>query len=190
MAIWVLEDGQEQGKECLGEIRLLRDLPCRTLRLRKRLTVNGLGHYRKELEVPVYPHAAVVTLRRGQPKEERLPLLGAVGPQPRPDQVLGYALRRKEAHRFCLAVSPQEAYQGIGWRTLGYLSTEKGWVAVMGRRVLFWVVLALAALGVFGLSYLGFHYGWERGFAMLGDALLDLPRTLEGWWFGLWHGAD
>ena len=187
MKIWALEDGQEAGLTCLGTLRVEKALPCRVLRLGKRIVIPGAGRYCKELAVPLYANGAVRRYRGGQPQAQRAPLLGVTGPRKPLEEARGYIRRQEGAYGFCLAVFPLEAAAGLGWRMRGFLSTQEGWVAVATRRVWFWIWLALAAAVVFTLSYSLFRHGWAQGGRMLLESLQDLPEALEGAWFGFWH---
>ncbi len=61
----------------------------------------------------------------------------------------------------------------------GYLPAGDGYLAVMKRRVAYWVWLGIAAAVAFAISYLLFRYGPE----MLWSTIVDLPQTLSDAWF-------
>ena len=182
-----MEDGQQQDLPCLGTLRAVKGLPCRTLTLRKRVIIPGAGRYRKELAAPFYRVSAVRKYRREQPEDQRLPLLGAVGRRGAPRNGSGYVQRQEGAHCFRLAVSPLDQLSGLGWSVKGYLAADSGWVAVVRRRVAYWVLLAIVAVVVFGVSYQAFRYGWQEGTRMLLESLRELPDTLLTAWYRFWH---
>ena len=184
-SIWALEDRQEEHLQRLGDVRMLKEFPCGTLRVKKRVNVSGAGTYTQKADLPLYRPRTIRQWRQ-TPDGRDAKLLGVLSPKSGRDPV-GFVQRRQDARTFCLPVGPVGAYQGVGWRIKGFLVCDRGCVAVAGRRVLFWAALALGAALVFGVSYQMARYGVAQGWQMLAETLRDIPEAAEGKWFALMH---
>lgn len=183
--LWALQDRQEGQLQRLGEVCILKEYPHRMLRVKKRVEVPGAGRYVQRVDLPMYS-PRTIRRWRATPQGKDAPLIGAATPDgdPRP---IGFIQQRQGAHLFCLPLGEMKRYLGLGWRVQGFLACDRGCVAVLRRRVLFWVLLTLGAVAAFGLSFLLFRLGPQEGFSMLWEALQELPEATEVGWYGFWH---
>ena len=174
--IKALPDGGEQGLELLGELHAIKGAPAGEIRVQKRVTIPGAGAYWKDFRAPLYSRQVMEELiRRGEESCKLcLGVLATKGGQPK-----GYVRRQMGLHDLCVPVFPVAGLSFLAWRVAGYLPAGDGYLAVMKRRVAYWVWLGIAAAVAFAISYLLFRYGPE----MLWSTIVDLPQTLSDAWF-------
>ena len=159
-SVKALRDGEEQGLECLGELRAVKGALAKELLIQKPVTIPGAGSYLKDFTAPLYGVGVLA-------KEKKAPK--------------GYVRRQLGPHLLCIPVYDQRLFSSLAWKVLGYLPAGEGYLKVAKRRVGFWVGLAVFALLVFAVSYLGFRHGPQA----LWNTLLELPEALSNSWYWL-----
>ena len=153
VTVKALMDGREAGLTPLGEMRSIKGAPAGEMVLEKWVEIPGAGAYWKTFRAPIYSRQVS-------------------GPK-------GYVRRQMGLHDLCVPVFPVAGLSFLAWRVVGYLPAGDGYLAVMKRRVAYWVWLGIAAAVAFAISYLLFRYGPE----MLWSTIVDLPQTLSDAWF-------
>lgn len=178
-----LMDGAQEGLELLGELRAIKGVPAQEMRVKKRVVIPGAGSYWKSYPAPLYDRQVMVELAKGGESPRSFSKAGCLGALASAGKsVRGYVHRRVGLHHLCVPVYDPSRISPLTWKTVGYLPVgEEGYVAVMRRRVAYWVWLAIAALLVFAFSYLFFVHGPEAVWA----TLTDLPQALSDAWFRL-----
>lgn len=177
-----LMDGREESLTPLGEMHSIKGAPAEEMVLEKWVEIPGAGSYWKTFRAPLYSRQVMEELsKKGEQgwsftPEHCIGMLTREGRSPK-----GYVRRRMGLHDLCVPVFPVKGLSALNWKVLGYLPAGEGYLAVMKRRVGYWVWLSIAALLAFGISYLLFRYGPE----MLWATIVDLPQTLSDAWFRL-----
>lgn len=174
-SVKALRDGEEQGLECLGELRGIKGAPARELRIQKPVTIPGAGSYQKVFTAPLYSRRVMAELAKGEGGCG--PCIGALAPKGK--TLRGYVRRQLGAHLLCVPVYDRQDLSPLAWKTRGYLPAGEGYLKVVRRRVGFWIALTVLALLVFAVSYLCFRHGPQA----LWNTLLDLPEALSDGWY-------
>lgn len=162
LTIKALPDGSEEALFCLGSLSPLENEPSRGICLTKKITVEGIGSYKKKLHTPIYSGSVLSRLAVTDPHRsfDSTHCIGALCPG-LSMQPIGYVVRNCAAHRFCLPLYETAAVSSAFYRIAGYMSVEEGFVAVCKRRTLLWCLLGFSAAVAFVLSYLVMQYGTE-----------------------------
>ena len=176
-SVKALRDGEEQGLECLGELRAVKGALAKELLIQKPVTIPGAGSYLKDFTAPLYGRGVMAELAKGE--KGCGPCVGVLAKDKNPPK--GYVRRQMGPHLLCVPVYDQRLFSSLAWKVLGYLPAGEGYLKVAKRRVGFWVGLAVLALLVFAVSYLGFRHGPQA----LWNTLLELPETLSDGWYWL-----
>lgn len=180
VTVKALMDGREAGLTPLGEMRSIKGAPAGEMVLEKWVEIPGAGAYWKTFRAPIYSRQVMEELsRKGQLSWSFTPqncigMITRQGSGPK-----GYVQRQMGLHDLCVPVFPVAGLSFLAWRVAGYLPAGDGYLAVMKRRVAYWVWLGIAAAVAFVTSYLLFRYGPE----MLWSTIVDLPQTLSDAWF-------
>ena len=176
VTVKALMDGREAELTPLGEMRSIKGAPAGEMVLEKWVEIPGAGAYWKTFRAPIYSRQVMEELmKRGEESCKLcLGVLATKGGQPK-----GYVRRQMGLHDLCVPVFPVAGLSFLAWRVAGYLPAGDGYLAVMKRRVAYWVWLGIAAAVAFAISYLLFRYGPE----MLWSTIVDLPQTLSDAWF-------
>jgi hypothetical protein len=183
--IWALPDGEEKDLKLLGEPHLAGGLQAGEMRVLKAVTIPGAGSFRKSYSAPIYRRRDMEELDRRTGEEWSFSRKRCRGVLARKgSRTLGYIRRRVGNHLLCIPVFDPKGFASLGWKTAGYLPVGDGWVAVARRRVGYWIWLTLAALAVFGVSYLLFTQGPQ----VLLATFQELPQTLSDSWYRLLRG--
>jgi len=178
--IRALMDGEEKEKECLGELHAIKGAPARELIIKKRVSIPGAGSYWKDFSAPLYTRQVMEEAAKRSEEPWDLSSKGCLGILVRKGKKpTGYIQRQVGPHNLCVPVYSVAEASCFRWKVAGYLPAGKGYVTVAKRRVGYWIGLAVAALAVFGVSYLLFRYGPET----LAGTLRDLPGTISAQWF-------
>lgn len=167
MTIRALRDDEAAALPELGLLRPIPDMPADRVCLQKTVEDGRFGPFVKEVTTQLYSRAALLHLDSAQPDFSFAPegCLGLLFRR-RGDKPLGYVTRPSGVYRVALPVYSKALFSPVFYRVAGYMVTGDRYVAVVRRRVLFWVVLSLLAGVSFSLSYLCFAYGfsgaWEQ----------------------------
>lgn len=178
--IRALADGEETGLELLGELHAIKGAPAAEMTIRKPVTIPGAGSYQKDFIAPLYTRRVMEEGSKRSDKPWDLSAAGCLGMLLRKGKApVGYVRRQLGVHNLCLPVYSLAGKSSLFWRVVGYLPAGNGFVAVAKRRVGYWVLLCMAALAVFGVSYLLFRYDVQT----LINTLRDLPGLISAKWF-------
>ncbi|WP_283125021.1 hypothetical protein [Angelakisella massiliensis] len=182
LKIWALKDRQEQDLPCLGALRPVEDAASRRTCLKKRVEVDTMGSYIKEIITPLYEREPLRDLERRDPNWsfQRGNCLGVLCTRTK-RPAIGYVTRISGVHRFCLPVYDAEAFPSAFYHITGYMVTEDRYVAVARRNTLFWVLLGLAAGAVFVGTYLTIQYGPQGAWEELSGFFTQLWGRWMGW---------
>lgn len=168
MTIRALPDNEAAALPELGTLRPIPDMPADKIRLQKTVEDGRFGPFVKEVTTQLYSRAALLHLDGVEPGFSFAPdkCLGLLFRR-RGDKPMGYVTRPSGVYRLALPVYSKALFSPVFYRVLGYMVTGDRYVAVVRRRVLFWVVLALLAGASFSLSYLCFVYGFSGALEQL-----------------------
>lgn len=168
MTIRALRDEETTDLPELGVLRPIPDMPAQTACLRKTVEDGRFGPFAKEVATQLYSRAALLHLDGAEPDFSFAPehCLGVLFGRCR-DKPLGYVTRPSGVYRLALPVYDKGTYSPAFYRVAGYMVTGDRYVAVVRRRVLFWMALALLAGVSFSMSYLCFAYGFSGALEQL-----------------------
>ena len=169
ITIHALRDEETVSLPELGLLRPIPDMPAAgKARLQKKIEDGRFGPFLKQVVTQLYSRQALLHLDSTQQgfSFQSQDCLGLLLPG-RKGMPMGYVVRPCGIYRLALPVYDVSLFSPAFYRVAGYMVTGDRYVAVVRRRVLFWVVLAFAAGAVFSLSYLTFAYGFHGALQQL-----------------------
>ena len=145
-SVKALRDGEEQGLECLGELRAVKGALAKELLIQKPVTIPGAGSYLKDFTAPLYGRGVMAELAKGE--KGCGPCVGVLAKEKKAPK--GYVRRQLGPHLLC-AAGLRRLLPGLPPRAPGPLEHPSG--AAGGP--LQQLVLAAAEMGR------GVEWGWN-----------------------------
>jgi hypothetical protein len=114
-SVKALRDGEEQGLECLGELRAVKGALAKELLIQKPVTIPGAGSYLKDFTAPLYGHKVMAELAKGE--KGCGPCVGVLAKDKKAPK--GYVRRQLGPHLLCIPVYDQRLFSSLAWKVLG-----------------------------------------------------------------------
>lgn len=173
LTIWAMRDTDIQDLPELGLLRSTFQKPnlakTQKILLRKKIEDGRFGPFNKDIPLPLYTKSTLRHLTEIQSNfnTSSSNCIGLLFPHPIPRQPLGYVSIHESVYHLSLPVYNKSLFSPFFFRIVGYLPTNDCYVAVVRRRVLFWILLAAAVCCAFTIVYLSFAYGFFNAMQQL-----------------------
>ena len=171
--IFAAADGEDHQLSLLGTIEIVQGIKGRGITLCKQVYVKNFGKHIKTIQVPMYTKKALFSIFSTKQKVVfSRKITGVIG-EGRKATPKGYVLRHSGPHSLSVPVYSVAAFPWFLYHVGGYIATDKGFIAVMKKQILFWIILGILACFGAMTIFLIYRFGFNMTMAEL-IMLLDV----------------